>query len=111
MFTKHQKRLLSRCCRDFVKHGRERELGSLRYFPHRVYDSDGCSWIDFFIIPLNPDVDRQMRFLYDYFGDLVAASLASLPDYDCSGKAFMGGFTLSEMPCGIAVKQYWYLDV
>ena len=111
MFSKRQKKLLSHAMCDMVGHGRNRELRSMQGHFHTVISHDGESWTDFGIIRYNHDVDKQMEFLYDYFDEMVETSRASLPDWDCSGRAFLAFYELHSMPCGIAVSLHYYLDV
>lgn len=111
MLTKRQKKMLSHAMRDMVGHGRKRELRSMQGHYHTVISRDGESWTDFSIISYNHDVDKQLEFLYDFFDDMVAESRASLPDWDCSGRAFLAFYDMHCMPCGIAVSLHYYLDV
>lgn len=111
MLTKRQKKLLSHAMRDYMRSSGKRELWSLQESYHTVASRDGESWVDFTIIRYNHDVDKQLEFLYDFFDDMVAESRASLPDWDCSGRAYLAFYELSCMPCGIAVTLHYYLDV
>lgn len=111
MFTKKQKKLLSHAMRDYVRNNGKRELWSLQESYHTVVSRDGESWTDFTIIRYNHDVDKQLDFLYDFFDDMVAESRASLPDWDCSGMAYLAFYELHCMPYGIAVSLHYFLDV
>lgn len=111
MLSKRQKKLLSHAMRDYVRSNGKRELWSLQESYHTVVSSDGESWVDFTIIRYNHDVDKQLDFLYDFFDDMVAESRASLPEWDCSGRAYLAFYELHCMPYGIAISLHYFLDV
>ena len=95
--------------RDRVKHRTDINIGSIRECWHKVrcrYDNE--SWYEYALLEFD-SLDDAMQWCYD----AMDATKSYLPYYDCSGMAFICGFTCNptHIPHVYAVVLHWTIDV
>lgn len=109
MFTKRQKKLLSRALRDYVKQGRNRNLESIYgcwHWARCPFDDEmSCQYGIFCCINYHDAVNWAY--------EMEQESRNDLPYYDCSGRSFISHYHVGRTsdPHKFAIVIYWTLDV